>query len=121
MKWGQWRRGEWRRRHCRHRNVPGPRILKIEWLCRGKSRRPLNLEKGKMTCDSHVNYWEERGGMGLGKKQTVEPMKQGRERIEVRHEQQWQFNCYHAMVVSDWTAKIISIKIQTELTLINEN
>lgn len=58
---------------------------------------------------------------GFGKKQTTEPMKQGRERIEVRHEQQWQFNCYDAIVVSDWTAKIISTKIQTELILINEN
>lgn len=83
----------------------------------GRGGKLLALKKRKMISGSHVNYWEERGGMGLEKANTWTYETRKRE-VEVKKEKQWEFNCYDAMVVSDSIAKIISIKIQTELILI---
>lgn len=79
----------------------------------GRRAENLNLKKRKMASGSHASYQERRRGTGV--KSWPWAYELEKRDTEVRAETQWQFNCCDATVASYWTAKIVSIKTQTEL------
>lgn len=110
---GQWRRGEWERGRHGHRGVLRPRTEKITWPGQGEGQKTWVCNRGRW----QVVPCQLLGGKRWYGCQTAatEPMHWRRD-TEVSAKKQERFNCYDAMLLSDQIAKIISIKIQTELT-----